>query len=176
MLKFCRKKNLKLDNIYGFSILEVIIAIFIITMGLIGVLSLIVQNVQVQYINKNNLIASQLAQEGLELTRNVRDKSWLDPSNPWVFTGIAEPDDFKTFTIDFIGITDGVIISDAAAELIINNDFYVHGLGEKTNFSRIIETTNDYTNSFIAVSSIVQWGERGQFHQYIADTVLYDWR
>ena len=44
------KKNL------GFSIIEVIVSFSIIVIGLIGVLSLVNQNIQVQYTNKNNLI------------------------------------------------------------------------------------------------------------------------
>ncbi|MDO8667516.1 MAG: hypothetical protein Q7K35_00250 [bacterium] len=73
----------KFYNNRGISIVEVIVATMIITMGMIGVSSLVIQNIQVQYINKNVLIASGLAQEGLELVRNTRDLNWLTPSNGW---------------------------------------------------------------------------------------------
>ena len=58
-----------LKNSTGFSLLEVVVAILIITIGMIGVTSLVIQNIQTQYINKNILIASGLAQEGLEQLR-----------------------------------------------------------------------------------------------------------
>ncbi|NCQ16134.1 hypothetical protein GW814_00575, partial [Candidatus Falkowbacteria bacterium] len=68
--------KIKIFNNQGISILEVIVAILIITIGMIGVMSLVIQNVEAQYINKNILIASGLAQEGLELARNTRDLNW----------------------------------------------------------------------------------------------------
>jgi len=162
----------------GFSILEVIVAIFIIVMGLIGILSLIIQNVQVQYINKNMLIASQLAQEGLELARNKRDRNFL--SDNWFCEGIVLPDSDDKIIVYFdgvdININSVLTINDEAAKLMISNGFYVHGSGEYSGFNRIIEVENDYAASSTMASCIVQWQERGQTHQYVADTVLYDWR
>ena len=162
----------------GFSIIEVIAAIFIIAVGLTGILSLVIQNVQAQYINKNALIASQLAQEGLELTRNVRDKNWLDGSVSWVFTGIAAPSGNKIFIIKLDGaITEVTGIDDDDAKLKIDDAFYFYGSGNDSGFSRIIQTENDYSASSTVVSCIVGWQEKkGGAHRYAAETVLYDWR
>ena len=80
----------------GFSILEIIVIVFIVSLGLLGILSLTTQNIRVQYINKNNLIASQLAQEGLELVRNIRDTNWTIEGSNWD-TGLSA----GTFKIDF---------------------------------------------------------------------------
>lgn len=158
--------------------MEVIVVISIIAIGLVGVVSLVVQNVQVQYINRDILIASQLAQEGLELARNIRDKNWLDiASSPWVFQDIAEQDSIKTFIIlsdqSTVDVTD---IDDAQAKLLNNNGYYNYQSGSDTIFRRIIKTDNNYSASFTVVSCIVQWTEKGQTQQYIADTILYNWR
>ncbi len=48
---------------------------------MIGVLSLIEQNIKSQSLNKNTLIAYQLAQEGVELIRQVRDTNWRTERN-----------------------------------------------------------------------------------------------
>ena len=162
----------------GFTILEIIVVVFIIAMGLVGVLSLIIQNVQVQYVNKNNLIASQLAQEGLELVRNKRDRNFL--AGNWFSSGIVLPDDNSKITIYFDG-ADIIInsvsgIDDNDARLMIDNSFYIYGSGSYSGFNRVVEVENDYNASFTVASCIVQWQEKGQDHQYVVDTILYDWR
>ena len=160
-------KKIKSKTEFGFSILEVIIAIFIISMGLIGVLSLVVQNVQVQYINKNNLIASQLAQEGIELVRNIRDNNWLDGEN-WKQGIVGD----GSYAIDYTG---AIINVDSAVVLKIDSSgYYWHGGGADTNFSRLIEAVENEDG--VDIKSTVVWEERGNSHNYIAETLLYDWK
>ena len=72
------KTNFK-DNQVGFGLIEVTISIYILIMGLLGIMSLLHQSQKAQYANENTLVAAQLAQEGIELVRNVRDNNWLDP-------------------------------------------------------------------------------------------------
>ena len=62
----------KINN-KGFTILEAAIALGIVVMGLFGVVALLTQNLQTQSINRDSIVASLLAQEGLELVRNARD-------------------------------------------------------------------------------------------------------
>lgn len=156
----------------GFSVLEVMIAVAIITMGMIGVLSLVLQNIQVQYVNKNNLIASQLAQEGLELVRNIRDENWLD-GNAY-YLGIIED---GTYTIDYTFATNDLIdlIDDSGAKLNIDaTGFYTHNAGDATPFYRLVTVSDNI--DYLEVECKVRWYERNRVHDYIATTLLYDWR
>ena len=162
----------------GFSLLEMIIVIFIVTAGLIGILSLVSQNIIVANINKNTLIASQLAQEGLELVRNVRDGNWLDGAD-WKLGagGFGSDSDIVQdgdYAIDYTGIISAAGINDMNAALKINGNFYEHGAGADTPFNRLIQV-NDNGN-YIEVECVVQWRDRGQLYDYTASTVLYDWR
>ena len=74
------KKNLKEILSYqakaGFSLVEIMTVLFVVALGLVGVLSLMVQNIQSQNVNKGALIAYQLSQEGIELVRRTRDSNW----------------------------------------------------------------------------------------------------
>jgi len=173
------KKTIRLYSTEtGFTLLEVMMAVLIIGIGLVGVSSLIVQNIQVQYINKNVLIASQLAQEGLELVRNIRDENWLIGGNDWD-ENISDGSANYTFTIDYLkDINDTVnSIDEDGAKLYINgNDFYTHTSTDntETNFYRLI-TVNDLV-SYLEVKCIVRSEERERTHDYAAETVLYDWR
>src|SRR3990172_140667 len=72
-----RKDKTKFSRLYyGFTIIEVIIAISLVNIGLLAISSLVIQNIQTQDINREYIIASMLAQEGLELARNIRDNNW----------------------------------------------------------------------------------------------------
>jgi len=158
----------------GFSILEIIVVIFIIAVGLIGVLSLMVQNIQVQYINKNNLVASQLAQEGLELIRNIRDSNWLAGRN-WN-NSISSGNHIVDYT-GSIGSVTGI----SEAKLQIRDDvggegFFWHNATDPDSiFSRLI-TIEDIPPSSIRVSCLVEWEERNNTYNYTAETILYNWR
>ncbi len=154
----------------GFTLLEIIVVVFIIAMGLVGVLSLIIQNVQVQYVNKNNLIASQLAQECLELVRNIRDNNWL-AGNDWD-NGLAP----GNYIVDYTGSLNGVAgISEAKLQLI-DTGFYWHDPGDPdTIFSRLITITQP-SSELSNISCLVQWSEKSGVKEYVVDTILYDWR
>ena len=162
------------DN--GFTILETVIAFSIIAVGLVGILTLILQSIQVQYINKNVLIASHLAQEGLELVRNARDNNWLTVGSSWQQDLVND----GTYAIDYRGrssINASVnAISDDGARLYIDGDgFYSHAAtANATNFYRLI-TVVDHT-SYLDVECGIRWRDRGQNYDYAARTYLYDWR
>ena len=158
----------------GFTILEIIVVVFIIAMGLVGVLSLIIQNVQVQYIHKNTLIASQLAQEGLELVRNTRDNNWL-VVNPWNYDLVLE-----NYIVDYTGSLSSVTdISEAKLQLG-NTGFYWHDTTASdpdTIFSRLITIAQGpELNDSLNVSCLVQWSEKSGVREYVVDTILYNWR
>jgi Tfp pilus assembly protein PilV len=162
----------------GFSILEVVIAIFIITMGLVGVLSLVAQNLQVKYVNKNGIIASMLAQEGIELVRNRRDENWhegLDHKTGIIGDG--------TYAIDAENIVnvDGEI-DNANARLKFNSGgYYCHGswaaIGAcdqgNSSFYRLITVTDN--GVYIDVQSKVRFKKGTNNYDYTAETRLYDW-
>jgi type II secretory pathway pseudopilin PulG len=173
----------------GFTILEITIVIFIITIGLIGILSLSNQNVQVQYVNKNTVIASQLAQEGLEIVRNKRDTNWLRgydweksttsnsvlaiiPGWPSVGTQVQ-------YTVDAVTGLNNVVtgINDANAKLYLNAaNLYTHAVtATSTGFSRVVTVGNESIAS-TSVTCLVQWKKGTNTYNFTAQTVLYNWK
>ncbi len=180
MLKL-RIKNFKLNN-SGFTLLEITVVIFIIVLGMMGILSLVNQNVQVEYVNKNMVIGSQLAQEGLELVRNKRDVNWLKEEDWEHSSTTASAFDIvqdKTYAIDYTGVIDAAPnnINDAGAKLYQdNNGFYVSSATAKpTGFSRLI-TVGDESAASTTVTCIVQWKKGTNTYNFSAQTTLYNWR
>lgn len=62
----------------GFTLLEVIMAIFILTVGIGGSFALIQQTISTASMVRSRLIATYLGQEGIEIVRNIRDNNWLE--------------------------------------------------------------------------------------------------
>lgn len=66
----------------GFSIIQVVVAIVIFGMTLSATVSLVGTVIKQVAVNKQRITAIYLAQECLELARNVRDSSW-EQNFPW---------------------------------------------------------------------------------------------
>jgi prepilin-type N-terminal cleavage/methylation domain-containing protein len=61
----------------GFTLLEVLIALSIITIGALGVFALMVRTVDNTERNRDTIISVNLAREGIELVRSIRDSDTL---------------------------------------------------------------------------------------------------
>lgn len=163
----------------AFSIIEIIVVLFIISIGLIGILSLIVQNIESQSYNQKNLVAYQLSQEGVEIIRRQRDTNWnlgqdfnenLAPSSGTVYQ----------YYMDYNDSLPIQVFDSLPRELKIDADgFYVHdpvSLSATTSgFSRLI-SVELLDPDRLRVLSGVYWNDSGRNYSYTAETLLYDWR
>jgi prepilin-type N-terminal cleavage/methylation domain-containing protein len=157
----------------GFTLIEVITVLFVVSLGLVGVLTLIVQNIQSQSINKNNLIAGQLAQEGIELIRKTRDSNWRQ-SLDW-----DENLEDGTYYMDYRDSAPHELVTGDASRLKQDADgFFYHdiiGTSQTSNFSRIITLDKEDSHTFF-VRSQVTWGEHEREYSYDLETKIYGWK
>lgn len=162
----------------GFSLVEIVVVLFIISLGLVGILSLIIQNIQSQSYNKSQLVANQLAQEGIELIRRVRDVNWRNgqPYNLNLAEGIYVMD-----YDDLLPVGAAAAPGQMSRLFFDDNGFYYHQSGAsetpvpETGFSRLI-TIQPLVGSAFIVRSRVSWEERGRNFRYELETILYDWK
>ncbi len=89
-MKFKIKLFLKTKS--GQGILEVVVAISVITVALVAIINLAIFNINVQGYNHNMLVASNLARESIEVVRNIRDSNWLDATKNWDDSLVVNPD------------------------------------------------------------------------------------
>lgn len=168
------KKNKK----SAFSLVEIIVVLFIISLGLVGVLSLIVQNIQSQNLNKNNLVAYQLAQEGIELIRRVRDTNWKN-GQEWDHELNA-----ASYYIDYLDTKPHRI--DNSSEIPNKSKlyqdlegYYYHDNAAPSSlfsgFRRLISIVNLDDDS-IYVRARITWAEKNKNFSYDLETILYDWQ
>ena len=120
----------KKQNKNGFSIVEVIVAVGIITIGIIPIITLFNQNLRSEIKNKNILIATYLANESIEIVRQKRDNNW-SAGDPWmtdipignVIVGFVNNSDIrKGWTIETPGV-------DKEKVYLSGDDFYVQSNG-----------------------------------------------
>lgn len=69
-------------NQKGFTIIELVISIFILSIAIIGIFSAFSMITILTSDSADRLTATYLAQEGIEIVRNVRDTNWLNMDNP----------------------------------------------------------------------------------------------
>ena len=161
----------------GFTILEVLIAIFILTTGIGGVYGLIHFTLSFTSTTHNQLVASYLAQEGVEIVRNIRDSNFLRirsgvPGANWK-DGIDVPaglcgggckTDYNDASLNPVSPLD---------PMLRDGTLWSYDSGVSTSFQRSITITPDGPNKiFLEVK--VAWQERGE-HSVIASSELYNW-
>lgn len=172
-MKFFKGAQLK----SGFSLIEILAVLFIVSMSMLGVVSLIIQNIQVQSINKNNLIASSLAQEGIELIRQTRDSNWRAGQN--YDTNL----DNGIYKIDY-RLDRPVLSSNLLdAKIYLQNNFYINKIGSESDltstiFTRqiILDKPASYIGAPLQVRAIISWLDRNKPYNYELRTLLFDWK
>ena len=171
----------------GFTLLEVMMAVFVVTVGIIGIFT-VIQNLSIQSsYSSNRLIAIYLAQEGMEIIRNVRDTNWLEqqsnPENPWEegLTGcsVGCEVDYLCTTVEDPSITNPnghlclALYSGSLLKIDVNG-FYNYSSGTDTKFKRKITITEESTDN-LKVEVLVNWQERGKNYEFKIMEKLYKW-
>jgi len=155
----------------GFTLMEAIVAIFVITAGLVGVLSLVSQTIASSTFSKDKLIASYLAQEGIEIVRNIRDTNWVTNAS-WTDHLLMVSD----YRLDYQSsdFPDSNCNLGPGNYLMYNGNFYSCQSGDDTKFTRKITITSfgDYINVLV----LVEWQEKGNPHKVETRENLYNWR
>lgn len=67
----------------GFSIIEIVFAVGIVSFTFVGMMSLFAYNLRAEMKNRDRITAAYLAQEAIEVVRQKRDNNWNDGLDPW---------------------------------------------------------------------------------------------
>lgn len=190
----------------GQSLIEMVIAIAIILTGLIGALALTVSNLSGSVESGTRVVASNLAREGIDVVRNVRDTNWLK-NLAWDH-GLYSGTDYTAIAVFNPTLNQWQLnfnpnsVNDAAAKLYRQtNNLYIQDInppgGTETLYSRLltldliclnavtkVETIRTSGNSCsvgeiktgIRVKSEVAWVENGRSHLITLEDRLYNWK
>lgn len=158
-----------LTSMKGFTLLETMIALTILSTGVAGSVALINRTIAAGSVVRNQLIAVNLAQEGMEVIHNIRHTNWIE--NVAWDDGLISGDSCVNF--DSAALINPCI--GGARSLFIFSNRYVHNpSGSATNFLRHINITigDDDGTPFKTIQSTVSWNNTS----ISAEERLYNWK
>ena len=74
--------KIHLHTPYWFSIIEVLIGMFVFSLGLVSIFALLMSSLNVNAYNKHAIIASNIARGNIEMIKNIRDTNY-ENLRPW---------------------------------------------------------------------------------------------
>lgn len=145
----------------GFSLVEVLFALVALSAGIVAIIMLMTTNIKTAVLAKNQVIAAELAQEGIELVRNIKDNdaAFFVAANFTVADNDKYRIDYKS-TKDDLKSSKATFPTDPDKKLFINTDgFYDHvATGATTKFYRKIKIESVGATTNFAVTALVGWG------------------
>jgi len=173
----------KPKNSKGFTIVEALLATFVITVGVVGVLAVVNQTTAFTQVTSSRLTAIYLAQEGIEIVKNIRDTNFLK-----VHKGLLAEDQWVQGLTGCEGgceadYTDSTL-SAGDRYFKIEGGFYKYSVsGTETSFKRkitvfdLVDLTDPPDDIIDQMKVLVEvsWEERGRTHQVAAQENVYKW-
>ncbi|MDP2647888.1 MAG: type II secretion system protein [Candidatus Yanofskybacteria bacterium] len=159
---------MKIKKYNGFTLIETLVALVLITIAITPTIFAAATTNRVANSIKNNLIAANLTQEGIEVIRAIRDTNWFQGT---AFDNGLVPGEYE-------------VEWDSDLPLVIYQDRFLtygslgryrYGAINPTPFKRKITISKPDTY-IIKVTSLVTWGEGTQTRSVSVDSYLYDWK
>lgn len=154
----------------GFGLLGVIIAIFIVSFGLVGILSLSSYSLRAFSTSENEIIASGLGQEGIEMVRAMRNEStnWTN----WyasIINGNYLVQYNKNSLMPFI---------ETPLKFNLTTGLYQYDSGASSIYYRRVILTKAPGGSAdeLRVVAEIKWQDRGVWHYLIVEDRLWKWQ
>ena len=168
----------------GFTLIEVLAAIFLITVGVMAALIVINQTTVFTQVTSSRLVASYLAQEGIEIVKNIRDTNFLK-----IHKGVggvnwddnilccgtppcqceADYDDSALVSADrYLKLDGGFYNYDSVTDTVFKRKIIIFDLID-------LDDPPDGIPDQMKVQVLVSWQERGREHKVTAQENLYLW-
>ncbi len=152
----------------GFTLIETMVAVSLIAVGFTAVLSLVTTSFFNVSGIQDRLAASNLAMEGIEIARNIRDGNWLQ-NKSWN-SGLSDGDYQAAYNSASLGSYNGDFLL-----LDSNSGFYGYDSGAPTVYIRKISVAN-LSSYELKVVSTVSWQRRGTNYSISAEDHLFNWK
>jgi len=164
-------------NNSGQSLIEVIIAVFILSTAITAVLALVTQNFIAAKPSKLKTQASFLAQEAVEIVNNIRDKNWNEGAtwdNNFYDPAVGKQDGW--YKLNAFSSTNGwTLIWKSATEA--SDDTSPALSLDNVTFTRYIKVAKfESSNDKRQIDVKVTWVEDGRNTQIETTNILTNWK
>lgn len=174
MNKFPLFKNKK----DGYTLVEALVAIVILSLGLIPSLITIILGNSFTSAIKNNLIATNLAQEAVEVVRAIRDTNWFNGLS--FDNGLVAPSFDCSVGCRVEWNSTSLLAEAGNPNLYINNGLYSYTGTTPSLFKRRMIIVKDPTspgcNCELGILVEVSWPEKNRTKTIFVESHLYNWR
>lgn len=156
---------------------EIMVAISVFSVGVLGVYALVPTAILLGAENSDRFVAAQLASEGVEIVRNIRDSNWLEqvsnPSNPWD-EGLTNCAAGCEADYTFLPTVDPSLAAYGAGRYlkIDGQGFFNYTSGADTKFKRKIIITSEANALNVVVA--VEWSKK--YPALVSAEKFYAWR
>lgn len=152
----------------GFTLVEALVALVVLSIAL-GPALILTSNINnTTAVIRNNLIAANLAQEGVEVIRGIRDTNW--------FNGVAFDNGLADGIYRVEWNSDSVMPLGANPPVKENNGLYNYSNGTDTIFKRTIAISKINASELRTVSEIT-WIEKGNRAKSVkVESHLFNWK
>jgi type II secretory pathway pseudopilin PulG len=187
----------KFKNKMGFTVLESIVAIAILSLSISGAFSSVQQSFSQSIIARDEVKAFYLAQEAIEIIRNMRDtnqlinikvggNSWLDnitTACPFTTAGTKNTCSVDATNFQITNVNCGGNGHDWGSCPVLKQDpstfLYGYTAGNNTIFKREIQIERAQNDTLgnpieIAVTVRISWNEGLIHEKFIAKTILFN--
>jgi len=188
-------KKINFKTSAGFTVLESIVAIFVLSLAISGAFAAVQQSMSQSIIAKEEIKAFYLAQEAVEIIRNKRDANQLDriinsSPNSWLYGISEDPSDpcwfGKVCSADALSMNLEYCGQNWESCPLLNQDPATYRYGYNinytpTNFKRevMLERIGDHDDDGIpdeiSVTVRITWGKGLFKSEFKAKTNLFNW-
>ncbi len=178
----------------GFTLIEVMVAVTVLVVGLLAILGLLVFSIRAGETSFNRARAAYLAQEGIEVVRNLRDSN-VFMKNPWsqglvnslpgssrnciaIFGYTASPPSWSLSTQTGWDPNNPPPAFELKEIDSSGHLLWLQGLpagsGTNTNYFRNINISRDSADKISVVATVV-WRDQFGIHNLKMEEELYNW-
>lgn len=173
----------------GFSLVEVLVASFMIAIVVVAVTRLSASAEKFTGVGRETFVATNLAREGLELIRAMRDTNWFTSTDRtlWLEHGLCSvngeefADSNRQLAVDAKSVRAIDTLDSGSGQLYIdpqNHEWTLASSQQVTPYARTIDidcSTKDNDPPLITVTARVNWNSRGVDREVSVTEQLYNW-
>lgn len=173
----------KLDkNAQGFTLLEMLFAVIIFSFALVSLMTIAGKGVIATASARDQLVAEFLAEESLEVARNIRDSNYVNGSDSWV-DGLTQCIDVSPCDVEYtLGAKSELTAcpsGSCSGRILYNNEGQYRPSGDlggtATAFWRELKITTIVPDKELLMEATVHWKQKTLNREMTVRTRIANW-